>query len=438
MSLPPVRSCTHSHVLHPLCPNFSTLSKAKYLGLAILGAIVVYQGWKWLATKSVTVSEQYDCNRYHALFDGNKKLPFDCQEAFNHAEECYCRFEHDHKSLPKKPLQNANGKFILPLNPNIAYYTTVLDLQKIRIRVDNPQSWKEETVTQEAYKAIEVAYALGCQALEELSFISKQPPSKKNADAHEYCMRIILDSLSLYHVIRSGGSLTIESDRSTTYNCPSTMEEEYSTLFYAKPAKHADRTIQSKAALLYNYLLTQILSNFELPSEWPKFREDSTTSPYICPLAIELPNDGIVTEVRTILNDLLGEKGPVDKIPRLEDIGFLPLLREVTKPIMKFTTTGDSHRAGIAIKMRHDNATSLLILIQTYDDQTCAWKQYKHQYSDALFAESRISPDFFTYFTDESGKLHENADHAYDKLKQLITDGRGIDCSGKEWILVTE
>jgi hypothetical protein len=359
MGLQQVSSCTHSHVLHPLCPNFSTSAKAAYLGLVILGgAAVCYALKNWVAAKSVTVEKAFDNEKYSQLQHkleakkGEKKINVFVVEALKHAKEAF-----DEHKVPKITFKNLE-----PLNQNIAYFAELLDEQVL----SEPQNWRDDAA--HAYKTMEIAYALALQAFEELA-------QSETTKSRAYCMQVILDCLSLYHVIRTDGKMTLQKSGCRTYNCPSTINTDYSSTFYA------DGNLQNKATRLYDRILFEMgrVYNINMPDNWPKFQYDWDMESYKCPLPTEhsgsttsLPSDLITPEMTLVLNNLLGGMRTTKTLSTYRK-GFPLTVEKMHDWVMKGIQDG---RPFIAVKMRsiYDYSEDIVFLTHA-DNKPNDWMQ---------------------------------------------------------------
>ena len=152
----------------------------------------------------------------------------------------------------------------------------------------------------------------------------------------------------------------------------------------------------------------------------------------------KLITDKIAEPIKTLLNELLGDKGPVDRLPVLEKFqDELPSPEEVTAPIMMYLDPAN-RTPTLVFKLQscdtvNGDRTGLLILAQDAKNDR-KWRVQRNL--------SSATPTFFEHgLTNENGELDTRAKKDFGKLKELILNGKGEDLRNpvnRMWKLVTE
>ena len=205
-----------------------------------------------------------------------------------------------------------------------------------------------------------------------------------------------------------------------------TSDEKQSGIIFLTPKTPDDPTQWEQ---IYNSNLPQLYDPKDERGKLQQFIQDGRcTHNGIEWEIVGHPKERIAEPVQILLNELLGKRGPVDKLPVLEGFqDLVPTPEKVTHPVMKCFITGF---ATVVIKLRSGINERLLVLGQASETEPNVWMQLKPENND-------IYPVFFDQLTDESGKLDMNALLSFDKLKELIQNGSGKDLKGRQWELVT-
>lgn len=268
----------------------------------------------------------------------------------------------------------------------------------------------------QASKTLKIAYELAKLALDDNDYPYE--------DEDSYSYHVILDFLSLYHVIRHGGVIHAAPQQPTEYAQHTTNRFKYSSLFYQ------DGTPQSELRRLYNRFMD---GDFKTPDFWPRFQGDYDLESYNCPLPSDLVT--MTPGVRSTLDQLLGHKGRVIRLPVFNNYdhqGYRsPKADNMTHGIMRgFHELSNDGWVFVAIKSRRvDTQESSRVYLHHMPDTPNQWRQ--------SYTTKENVPSFFeSAFTDASGNLIPEQEGNFRLLQTLIKNGHGKDAKGIEWEII--
>lgn len=199
---------------------------------------------------------------------------------------------------------------------------------------------------------------------------------------------------------------------------------------------------------LRNHILSQLISTFPIVMLIAKIALRSFQKFHILPQDFLIFRDLIKPEVKTTLHTLLGDAGPVDKLPiyrkndpdenempasimrgRTEKYAFILIRLQCISPqniIQEKLKDVPLNQEGL-----EGDLNRTVYLYQPHIETPLAWYQTKSSY--------QIYPHFFgeesfTYV--ETGEVKESQTENFKLLQNLIKNGKGVDAQGFEWEIV--
>ncbi|MGD0665528.1 MAG: hypothetical protein ABSA17_07395, partial [Rhabdochlamydiaceae bacterium] len=372
-NLPPVSSCTHSHVLHPFCSSLPLWKKVSTIAIPVLALALWAYSRGFFSTRSVVSQPK--------LFGVEIPKSPEATAAFIVTKQCIdlCRYNLIFKEDVK------------PKNLSIPEIAKLFKCEKERLlELLQYGSLDSEEVRPQAKKTMQIAYVLAYLTLEE-------KPDLLNGKC--YAGPLIRDCLSLYHVIRSSGF--IDTAEGITYLGGRNIDSN---------------ALTPEIRTLYNELITKLDGK-----SFGDFKLDDINTPYSCPLT-PLPEDLITPKMILILNNLLRGTYTVDKLPTYE--GEFPITAErMSNWVMKGIQNG---KPFVAIKMKHEHCGSeskyVVFLTSADKYRLNTWTQCPLPQEEGKEVPSFFIRDGVQTLLAYNGKLDDPM-NASEDLKLIIQDG---------------